>query len=115
MRKLVKQAKMDGRYKEEDVEKLKKAYDKHVRGTLRDPKHSQAHKKKVNETQLDVVPIHADVDKIVTAMRKKPSYLKDTIIYQLNAAKKMGYKEKAQRVIDALGWTEEAANHWSAE
>lgn len=45
MRKLVKQAKMDGRYKEEDVEKLKKDYDKHVRGTLRDPKHSQAHKK----------------------------------------------------------------------
>jgi hypothetical protein len=45
MRKLVKQAKMDGRYKEENVEKLKKDYDKHVRGTLRDPKHSQAHKK----------------------------------------------------------------------
>lgn len=45
MRKLVGQAKMDGRYKEDDPEKLKKAYDKHVRGTLRDPKHSQAHKK----------------------------------------------------------------------
>jgi hypothetical protein len=115
MRKLVKQAKMDGRYKEEDVEKLKKAYDKHVRGTLRDPKHSQAHRKKVNETQLDVVPIDAPVEDIIAAMKKKPSYLKGTIIYQLNAAKKMGYEEKAQRVIDALGWTEEAANDWSAK
>ena len=45
MKKLVGQAKMDGRYKEDDPEKLKKAYDKHVRGTLRDPKHSEAHKK----------------------------------------------------------------------
>jgi len=52
MRKLVGQAKMDGRYKEDDPEKLKKDYDKHVRGTLRDPKHSEAHKKKVNEMDL---------------------------------------------------------------
>jgi hypothetical protein len=115
MRKLVKQAKMDGRYKEEDVEKLKKDYDKHVRGTLRDPKHSQAHKKKVNETQLDVVPIDAPVEDIIAAMKEEPSYLKGTIIYQLNMSKKMGYEEKAQAVIDALGWTEEAANHWSAK
>ena len=53
MRRLVKQAKMDGRYNEEDAEKLKKDYDKHVRGTLRDPKHSQAHKKSVTEKKKD--------------------------------------------------------------
>ena len=41
MKKLVGQAKMDGRYKEDDPEKLKKDYDKHVRDTRRDPKYNR--------------------------------------------------------------------------
>ena len=41
MKKLVGQAKMDGRYKENDPEKLKKDYDKHVRDTRRDPKYNR--------------------------------------------------------------------------
>jgi|TARA_R110000851_G_scaffold165561_2_gene310513 hypothetical protein len=44
MKKLVKQAKLDGRYEPSDINQLKKDYDKHVRNTLRDPKHSEAHK-----------------------------------------------------------------------
>lgn len=46
MKKLVQQAKLDSRYKPGDEKQLKKDYDKHVRNTLRDPKHSQAHKRK---------------------------------------------------------------------
>ena len=45
MKKLVKQATLNGRYKPTSEEQLKKDYDKHVRSTLRDPKHSEAHKK----------------------------------------------------------------------
>tara|TARA_Y100001963_G_C6792869_1_gene456700 strand:- start:3956 stop:4651 length:696 start_codon:yes stop_codon:yes gene_type:complete len=41
MKKLIGQAKMDGRYKEDDPEKLKKDYDKHVRDTRRDPKYNR--------------------------------------------------------------------------
>ena len=41
MKKLVGQAKMDGRYKQDDPEKLKKDYDKHVRDTRRDPKYNR--------------------------------------------------------------------------
>ena len=44
MKKLVAQAKLDARYQPSDMEQLKKDYDKHVRNTLRDPKHSEAHK-----------------------------------------------------------------------
>lgn len=45
MKKLVAQAKLNTRYQPDDMVQLKKDYDKHVRGTLRDPKHSQAHKR----------------------------------------------------------------------
>lgn len=45
MKKLVKQAKLDARYQPSDMEQLKKDYDKHVRNTLRDPKHADAHKR----------------------------------------------------------------------
>ena len=45
MKKLVAQAKLDARYQQDDIKQLKKDYDKHVRGTLRDPKHADAHKK----------------------------------------------------------------------
>jgi hypothetical protein len=45
MKKLVRQAKLDSRYEPNSDAQLKKDYDKHVRDTLRDPKHSQAHKK----------------------------------------------------------------------
>jgi len=45
MKKLVRQAKLNSRYEPSDESQLKKDYDKHVRGTLRDPKHSKAHKK----------------------------------------------------------------------
>ena len=44
MKKLVRQAKLKSRYEPKDDEQLKKDYDKHGRGTLRDPKHSDAHK-----------------------------------------------------------------------
>jgi len=45
MKKLVQQAKLDSRYKPSDEKQLKKDYDKYVKNTLRDPKHSQAHKR----------------------------------------------------------------------
>jgi hypothetical protein len=46
MKKLVRQAKLNNRYEPSDKGQLKRDYDKHVRNTLRDPKHSQAHKRK---------------------------------------------------------------------
>ena len=45
MKKLVRQASMNSRYEPSNDAQLKKDYDKHVRNTLRDPKHSQAHKR----------------------------------------------------------------------
>jgi hypothetical protein len=45
MKKLVAQAKLDARYQPSDMDQLKKDYDKHVRSTLRDPKHADAHKR----------------------------------------------------------------------
>jgi len=45
MKKLVKQAKLDARYQPSDMDQLKRDYDKHVRNTLRDPKHADAHKR----------------------------------------------------------------------
>jgi len=45
MKKLIKQAKLDARYQPSDMGQLKKDYDKHVRNTLRDPKHADAHKR----------------------------------------------------------------------
>jgi hypothetical protein len=45
MKKLVAQAKLDARYRPSNMDQLKKDYDKHVRSTLRDPKHADAHKR----------------------------------------------------------------------
>ena len=45
MKKLVAQAKLNARYRPSDMDQLKKDYDKHVRSTLRDPKHADAHKR----------------------------------------------------------------------
>ena len=45
MKKLVAQAKLDARYQPSDMDQLKRDYDKHVRSTLRDPKHADAHKR----------------------------------------------------------------------
>lgn len=45
MKKLVAQAKLNARYQPNDMDQLKKDYDKYVRNTLRDPKHADAHKR----------------------------------------------------------------------
>lgn len=45
MKKLVAQAKLNARYQPSDEDQLKRDYDEHVRNTLRDPIHSQAHKR----------------------------------------------------------------------
>lgn len=45
MKKLVRQAKLNSRYEPSDEGQLKRDYDEHVRNTLRDPIHSQAHKR----------------------------------------------------------------------
>jgi len=45
MKKLVAQAKLDARDQPSDMDQLKRDYDKHVRSTLRDPKHADAHKR----------------------------------------------------------------------
>ena len=74
----------------------------------------------LTETIFDAIAIEneaATVEDIVAGIERtleRNAVMKGTIIYQLNRARHIPkYKEKADAIITAMGWTDEAANHWS--
>jgi hypothetical protein len=73
----------------------------------------------LTETTFDAIPIEneaatvEDILAVMNARLEKSDMMKGTFIYQLNRARHAGYKEKADAALEAMGWTDEAANHWS--